>query len=251
MAFEKFHHKLITGFDSDGEEIKERVTLPKFSAIPFGLIRKNRKLPQEEQFFALLEQVASEEDLEKMDKAPQSEMEKLMEAWQEDSGVELGGIRGLLELALHPKKGPALEADLIRNGTRLRWVGSEDFTWRDLKVFVEHADERDAITRVTHPENADWIGIQGRTNMLLATQADALNWLVWAKTRDGQKNRNQPEPIQRPGVEPSSKRTKGEAVPIDQFKEKMALLRARMKSSTAEEKVTRTSVRREREARGN
>ncbi|ADX42599.1 hypothetical protein [Gordonia phage GTE2] len=87
--------------------------------------------------------------------------------------------------------------------------------------------------------------------MLLATAADALNWLVWAKTRDGQKNRNQPQPIQRPGVEATSKRTKGEAVPIDQFKEKMALLRARMKSSTAEEKVTRTSVRREREARGN
>ena len=90
MAFEKFHHKIVTDYDADGEPIKERVTLPKFSAIPFGLIRKNRKLPQEEQFFALLEQVASEEDLEKMDRAPQSEMEKLMKAWEKDSGVDAG-----------------------------------------------------------------------------------------------------------------------------------------------------------------
>lgn len=94
MAFEKFHHKLITGFEEDnsGKEvpIKERVSLPKFDQIPFGLIRKNRRLPQEEQFFALLEQVASEDDLEKMDRAPQSEMEKLMEAWQEDSGITPG-----------------------------------------------------------------------------------------------------------------------------------------------------------------
>lgn len=94
MAFEKFHHKLITGYekDDDGNEtpIKEKVSLPKFDQIPFGLIRKNRKLPQEEQFFALLEQVASEKDLERMDRAPQFEMEKLMQAWQEDSGVTPG-----------------------------------------------------------------------------------------------------------------------------------------------------------------
>lgn len=90
MAYEKFHHKLITGFDSDGEPMKERVTLPKFSSIPFGLIRKNRRLPQEEQFFSLLEAVATEEDLEKMDRSAQSEMEKMMKAWQEDSGVSAG-----------------------------------------------------------------------------------------------------------------------------------------------------------------
>ena len=111
-------------------------------------------------------------------------------------------------------------------------------------------DERDSLVRVSNPEEADWLGLQGRTNMLLASVVDSQNWLVWAKTRDGQKNRNQPSPTPRPGVEGVEKRTKGEAVPIDKFKEKMALLRARMKSSTATEKVTRTSVRREREARG-
>lgn len=126
-------------------------------------------------------------------------------------------------------------------------MGSEEFTWRDLKVFVQHANLETSLARIEHPDKADW----GKTNMLLADAVDALKWLVWAKTRDGSKNRNQPTPIERPGVQPAARRVKGEAVPIDKFHEQMALLRARMKSSTAEEKVTRVSVRREREARGN
>ncbi|UVK62930.1 tail assembly chaperone [Gordonia phage Hexbug] len=88
--FEKFHFKIVTGEDNDGDVVREKVTLPRFKSIPFGLIRKNRSLPEAEQFFALLESVASEEDLAKIDKAPQSEVEKLMDAWQEDSGVSVG-----------------------------------------------------------------------------------------------------------------------------------------------------------------
>lgn len=41
--------------------------------------------------------------------------------------------------------------------------------------------------------------------MLLAAIADALAWLQWAKTKDGRKNRNRPDPIERPGVEPKRK----------------------------------------------
>ncbi|UJQ86182.1 tail assembly chaperone [Gordonia phage GiKK] len=88
--FEKFHHKIIVGYDDEGDPIREKVSLPRFKSIPFGLIRKNRSLPEAEQFFSLLEAVASEEDLAKMDKAAQSEMEALMDAWQEDSGVSVG-----------------------------------------------------------------------------------------------------------------------------------------------------------------
>lgn len=94
-----------------------------------------------------------------------------------------------------------------------------------------------------HPDEAEW----GNLEMLMAGAVDALNWLVWAKTKDGSRNRNQPEPIKRPGVEPKIKRVKGQAVPIDQFRSKMADLRARLKSSTAEEEVRATSVRREKE----
>jgi hypothetical protein len=47
-----------------------------------------------------------------------------------------------------------------------------------------------------HPDEAGWT----LTNMLLAAIADVLRWLQWAKTKDGQKGRGQPDPIPRPGV---------------------------------------------------
>lgn len=90
---EKFHYKLtVTNVDDDGDETtsKHEVILPKFDNIPFGIIRKNRSLPQHEQFFALLEEVVRPEDLKVIDKTPQKAMTDLMEAWQKDSGVGLG-----------------------------------------------------------------------------------------------------------------------------------------------------------------
>lgn len=90
MAMEKFHYKITIGEDEEGDAIKHKITLPKFNNIKFGLIRKNRKLPQEEQFFALLEAILSEEDLEALDEATQGDMQDLMTEWQKDSGVEMG-----------------------------------------------------------------------------------------------------------------------------------------------------------------
>ncbi|UVK62931.1 tail assembly chaperone [Gordonia phage Hexbug] len=242
--FEKFHFKIVTGEDNDGDVVREKVTLPRFKSIPFGLIRKNRSLPEAEQFFALLESVASEEDLAKIDKAPQSEVEKLMDAWQEDSGVSVGGIRGLLE-ELDGDHGWALVRDLMMVGLRVEDIGTT-FDWFQLKAFVQGLTPSDAFFREKHP---DWEW--DRANMLLADMADSLHWLVWAKTKDGQRNRNQPQPIPRPGVEQPVKRTKGEAIPIDQFKSRMDELRARLRSSTAEESVNRVSVSREKERSGN
>ena len=40
---------------------------------------------------------------------------------------------------------------------------------------------------------------------LLADIANALNLLVWAQTKDGQKNRNRPEPIRPPKQHPRDK----------------------------------------------
>lgn len=90
MAMEKFHYKIVIGEDDEGDDIKYKLTLPKFSQIKFGLIRKNRKLPEAEQFFALLEEICSEEDLAAIDEATQEAMQDMMSEWQKDSGVELG-----------------------------------------------------------------------------------------------------------------------------------------------------------------
>lgn len=93
-----------------------------------------------------------------------------------------------------------------------------------------------------HPDLYPW----DNGNMLLAEVADGINWLKWAKTKDGQKNRNHPTPIERPGVEVKrARRTKGEAIPIDQFRQRLDELRARVRVSTKEEQVRRVSTRKE------
>jgi hypothetical protein len=66
------------------------VTLPKFGAIRFGVIRKMRKEDPSEQMFMLVEEVSSAETLEVIDALPQKEIEVLFTKWQEDSGVDQG-----------------------------------------------------------------------------------------------------------------------------------------------------------------
>lgn len=41
---------------------------------------------------------------------------------------------------------------------------------------------------------------------LAATVADSLRWLQWSKSKDGQRNRNVPKLITRPGVRDDTKR---------------------------------------------
>ncbi len=68
-----------------------------------------------------------------------------------------------------------------------------------------------------HPEEAGWT----LTNHLLAMIVDVLRWLQWAKTKDGIRNRNRPEPIARPGVKPTKKRAhpKVKGVPLSKMRE--------------------------------
>ena len=51
---------------------------------------------------------------------------------------------------------------------------------------------------------------------LLAQVADSLNWLVWAKTKDAEHNRNRPKPIPRPGLDEPDKTIYGsKPLPIE------------------------------------
>lgn len=84
---------------------------------------------------------------------------------------------------------------MIERGLRLRDLGSERFTWADLKVFVLHLPESSAYWRAREPERSRW----GFAEYMLASIADSLRWLVWAKTRDAKRGRNRPKPIPRPG----------------------------------------------------
>lgn len=90
MALEKFHHTITTGYNDDGDPETFEMVLPKFENLPFGLIRKHRSLPAAEQFFAILEDMLSDKQLEKLDKATQKEVSVMFEKWQKDSNINVG-----------------------------------------------------------------------------------------------------------------------------------------------------------------
>lgn len=87
-------------------------------------------------------------------------------------------------------------------GYRLRWLDQPllyDFNWRDLMVVVQHAPRSSALSlAVDGAEAVEW----DLTRQLLATIADATNFLRWAKSDASDKpGARPPDPIPRPGVE--------------------------------------------------
>ena len=81
MALEKFHYTT---------EPNKKITLPKFDALPFGVVRRIRNADDTEQFFLLLEEAADERSLKVIDDMPMPEIADLVEAWQKDAGVSVG-----------------------------------------------------------------------------------------------------------------------------------------------------------------
>lgn len=78
MALEKFHYSFGT----------KKVTLPLFDALPFGVIRKLRKQSEQEQFFALLEEVADEKSLAVIDTMTSGDVADMMTEWQSAAGIK-------------------------------------------------------------------------------------------------------------------------------------------------------------------
>lgn len=130
----------------------------------------------------------------------------------EGCGREPGGIFGVLTLC--DEHGEALESDLIDRGLRLRDVGTQGFTWNDLIVIIRQIPEKSALMRSKHPDIYNW----GQAEHLLADIFDVASLLLWAKTKDGQKNRNRPDPYPRPGVEkPERIGDKANAISVDEM----------------------------------
>jgi hypothetical protein len=73
MSFEKFHYPT-----PDGGEI----VLPYMDKLPGSAIRKNRKLDPMDFMYTLVEIVADEAALEKLDSLSLGEQNKFFEAWQ-------------------------------------------------------------------------------------------------------------------------------------------------------------------------
>jgi len=66
------------------------ITLPPFSTIPFGVIRKLRNEPEQEQVFMLVEELADDAALAEMDKLGMAEIGVLFAGWQEQAQVTVG-----------------------------------------------------------------------------------------------------------------------------------------------------------------
>ena len=121
-----------------------------------------------------------------------------------------GGIFGLLELIEeYPEE---VEYDLISHGLRLRQLGTEQLSWRDLLVIVRQQPRDSALIRAQDPDTAHW----GMTEHLLAIVADAARLGVWQ--RGGGKKSDRPKPIPRPGSETEQKKVhKGDVMPVDEM----------------------------------
>lgn len=66
------------------------VTLPKFSRIKFGTLRKMRKLDEDDVPFFLVEELADEDNLAIIDALEPDQVGDLFKAWQENAGLETG-----------------------------------------------------------------------------------------------------------------------------------------------------------------
>ena len=112
-----------------------------------------------------------------------------------------GGILGLVDVLESPESRSAIESDLIDKGMRLRdFLNKEDdrHTWRDLFVILTHSKPGSAYYDHMVGDASPW----GLTEQLLAQIVDNQNIQIWFKTKDGEKGRNRPKPIPRPGVDP-------------------------------------------------
>lgn len=94
-------------------------------------------------------------------------------------------------------------------------LGTDRLTWRKAIIIVRELanDPHSALVRAADPDH-----LWDLHAHLLANIADSLNLLVWFKTRDGQKGRNRPKPIPRPGIKVDPEmQVIGEATDIDEL----------------------------------
>lgn len=69
---------------------KKKITLPALSEVPFGIIRRSRKLTPDEQFYFMFEELLTDADLDTLDSLTAAQVSDLIDGWQEDAGVDLG-----------------------------------------------------------------------------------------------------------------------------------------------------------------
>ncbi|GAA4758767.1 hypothetical protein [Gordonia alkaliphila] len=92
MTTEQFHYTIPAAKSATGKAHK--ITLPPFKQVPFGIMRKVRRVDPGEQVFEIFDQLVdkgklSPEDSEALDVFTVEEIGELMKEWQEHSGADL------------------------------------------------------------------------------------------------------------------------------------------------------------------
>lgn len=128
-------------------------------------------------------------------------------AGSERTGV--GGTRGLLELV--DEHEGAVRGDLIRDGLRLDWVGTERFTWRDFAAWVQTLPRTSTTWQAV---NGTYYSSEVQLLGLLVDQGNIAAW---------QRGRNPSSPKPKTNQWPWSKRadqeTFGKAAPVDAIRD--------------------------------
>lgn len=91
-----------------------------------------------------------------------------------------------------------MERDLIALGLRLRWLGTERLTWRDLLVIVRMSEPGSHIFHVFHADYPRPYDVGFLSLSMLRSAEYSQRWLQWAQTTDAEKKRNIPEPERLP-----------------------------------------------------
>ncbi|MEX1078879.1 MAG: hypothetical protein WED09_07210 [Homoserinimonas sp.] len=125
---------------------------------------------------------------------------------------DFGGIASLDEF-LTGEHGEAIEYDLLAHGFRLRDLGTESLTWRDLAVLVRRWERVPATAFSESVHGTSWsIGEQ-----LLAMVVDALHMGNWQ--RMGKKSAPKPKRIPRPWEKSKSQSLGKDPIPVSAFKD--------------------------------
>lgn len=102
----------------------------------------------------------------------------------------LGAVLWLID-----SHGDELEYELIKAGVRLRWLGCPLLSWHDIYLIAANSEPGTPLAKVLDKRMA-WKPI----DFWMRSIEYSLRWLVWAKTKDGQKGRRKPKPVQPPGT---------------------------------------------------
>ncbi|WNO28729.1 tail assembly chaperone [Microbacterium phage FlameThrower] len=185
--------------------------IPKAKYLSIGQVEALASKGDEVQITDILEILGQGEAREAVRTLDQEQLMALMEAWQDDSGITVGGILGLHRDLL--SKGPARQAlqyDLLVRGLSLEDLG-EAFTWYDLLAFSKHVQQEtnSALARELH--GPAW-SVEGQLMAIVADHLAVANW-----QRAGRKSAPKPQRIPRPWEKPKTTVLGKGAIPLTAF----------------------------------